>query len=60
MRLTVLASLVLVVTKGAVESGQLTQLIALELILALGNGGSLLNLSERAFRIVADENLPSQ
>ena len=38
---TVLASLVLVVTQGTVERGELTQLVALELVLAFRNGGSL-------------------
>jgi hypothetical protein len=37
----VLASLVLVVTKGTVEGGKFTQLVSLELVLALGDGGSL-------------------
>lgn len=38
---TVLASLVLVVTESTVESGKLTQLVALELVLTFGDGGSL-------------------
>jgi hypothetical protein len=37
----VLASLVLVVTKGTVERGEFTQLVPLELVLAFGDGGSL-------------------
>jgi hypothetical protein len=37
----VLAGLVLVVTKGTVESGKLTKLVTLELVLALGNRSSL-------------------
>jgi hypothetical protein len=37
----VLASLILVVTEGTVECGELTQLVALELVLAFGDGGSL-------------------
>jgi hypothetical protein len=37
----VLASLVLVVTKGTVERGEFTQLVSLELVLAFGDGGSL-------------------
>jgi hypothetical protein len=37
----VLASLVLVVTEGTVECGEFTQLVALELVLTFGNGGSL-------------------
>lgn len=41
---TVLASLVLIVTKGTVESGEFSQLVALELILAFGDGRSLLLL----------------
>jgi hypothetical protein len=39
---TVLASLVLVVSKGSVESGELTQLVALEFVLAFGYGCSLM------------------
>jgi hypothetical protein len=38
---TVLAGLVLVVTEGTVKGGKLTQLVALELVLAFGDGGSL-------------------
>jgi hypothetical protein len=37
----VLASLVLVVTKGTIERGEFTQLVSLELVLAFGDGGSL-------------------
>jgi hypothetical protein len=37
----VLASLVLVVTKGTVEGGELTELVALEFVLAFGDRGSL-------------------
>jgi hypothetical protein len=37
----VLASLVLVVTKCTVEGGELTELVALEFVLAFRNGGSL-------------------
>jgi hypothetical protein len=37
----VLASLVLVVTKGTVERGEFTQLVPLELVLAFRDGGSL-------------------
>jgi hypothetical protein len=40
-RLTVLASLVLIVTEGTVESSQLTKLITLEFVLAFGNGSGL-------------------
>jgi hypothetical protein len=39
--LTVLASLVLVVTESTVKGGELTKLVALELVLTLRNGGSL-------------------
>ena len=39
---TVLASLVLVVSKGSVESGELTQLVALEFVLAFGYRCSLM------------------
>ena len=38
---TVLASLVLIVTKSTVECGKLTKLVALELVLAFGNRSSL-------------------
>jgi hypothetical protein len=38
---TVLASLVLVVAECTVECGQLTQLVALELVLTFGDGRSL-------------------
>lgn len=41
-QLTVLASLVLVVTESTVESRQLTELIALELILTFGDGSGLI------------------
>jgi hypothetical protein len=37
--LTILASLVLIVSQGTVESSQLTELVPLELVLALGDGG---------------------
>jgi hypothetical protein len=37
----VLAGLVLVVTKGTVERGELTELVALEFVLTFGNGGGL-------------------
>ena len=39
---TVLASLVLVVTEGTVQSSELSELITLEFVLAFGDGGSLL------------------
>jgi hypothetical protein len=43
----ILASLVLVITKSTIEGGKLAQLVALELVLAFGNGGSLdSNVSE--------------
>lgn len=38
---TVLAGLVLVVTKGTVESGELTELVALELVLTFWDRSSL-------------------
>lgn len=38
---TVLAGLVLVVSKRTVEGGKLTKLVALEFVLSLRNGGSL-------------------
>jgi 2-keto-3-deoxy-6-phosphogluconate aldolase len=41
--LTVLAGLVLIITEGTVESSQLTQLVALELVLAFGNRSGLKN-----------------
>jgi len=40
-RLTVLASLILIVTESTVESSQLTKLVALEFVLTFGNGSSL-------------------
>jgi uncharacterized membrane protein YuzA (DUF378 family) len=40
---TVLACLVLVVTESTVESGELTELVALELVLAFGDGSGRLN-----------------
>lgn len=40
---TVLASLVLIVTKGTVKSSQLTKLVTLELVLAFGNGCGCFN-----------------
>jgi hypothetical protein len=43
----ILASLVLVVTKSTVEGGELTQLVALEFVLAFGDGGSLKNVSRK-------------
>lgn len=41
LKLTVLTSLVLIVTKSTVKSGQLPELIPLELVLAFGNRGGL-------------------
>jgi len=38
---TVLAGLVFVVTESTVEGCELTQLVALELVLSFGDGGSL-------------------
>jgi hypothetical protein len=40
----VLAGLVLVVTKGTVEGGELTELVALEFVLTFGDGGGLQSL----------------
>ena len=42
---TVLTGLVLVVTEGTVESGELTKLVTLELVLSFGNGSSLSHVS---------------
>lgn len=38
---TVLASLILIITKSTVESGEFSELVSLERILALGNRSSL-------------------
>lgn len=38
---TVLADLVLVVTKGSVELSELSKLVALVIVLSFGNGSSL-------------------
>jgi hypothetical protein len=38
---TILASLVLIITEGSVQRRKLAELVALELVLALGNGSSL-------------------
>lgn len=38
----VLAGLVFVVTEGTVQGGQLTELVTLELVLTLRNGGGLI------------------
>lgn len=38
---TVLAGLVLVVSQSSVECGELSELVPLELVLTLGNGGCL-------------------
>ena len=46
---TVLACLVLIVTKSTVESSKFTELIALELILSFGNRGSLPTVSFELF-----------
>lgn len=43
----ILASLVLVISKGTVQRGQLTQLVALELVLAFGDGSGLELLATR-------------
>ena len=42
---TVLTGLVLVIAKGTVEGSKLAQLVALELVLAFGDGSSLLRIS---------------
>jgi hypothetical protein len=44
---TVLAGLVFVISKGTVEGGKLTELVALEFVLAFGNRGSLDKISMR-------------
>lgn len=41
--LTVLTGLVFIITEGTVKSSQLTQLVALKLVLAFGNRGGLIN-----------------
>ena len=46
---TVLACLVLIVTKSTVKSSKFTELIALELILSFGNGGGLATVSFELF-----------
>jgi hypothetical protein len=38
---TVLTGLVLVITEGSVKSGELTELVTLELILSFGDGSCL-------------------
>jgi hypothetical protein len=55
---TVLARLVLVVTEGTVEGGELTELVALQLVLAFWNGGSLEYVS--MCRYTRKGNIPSQ
>jgi hypothetical protein len=42
---TVLTGLVLVIAKGTVEGSKLTKLVALELVLAFGDGSGLLRIS---------------
>ena len=42
---TVLAGLVLIVTQRSVERSEFTELVALELVLTFGDGGSLGNVS---------------
>jgi len=42
---TILAGLILIITKSTVERRKLTKLIALEFVLSLGNRGSLLTIS---------------
>lgn len=62
-RLTVLAGLVLVVTEGTVQRGQLSELVTLELILTFGNGGSLEDGCQISFLMQVKSvvlNLPSQ
>ena len=48
---TVLASLVLIITKGTVKSGEFSQLITLKLVLAFGNGCSL---NESELRVLCE------
>ncbi len=43
--LTILASLILIITKRTVESSKLTELIALQLVLTFGDGGGLVYIS---------------
>lgn len=38
---TILASLVFIITQGSVQSSELTELVTLQFVLALGNGSSL-------------------
>ena len=38
---TILAGLILVVTKGTIQGGKLAKLVALKFVLAFGDGGSL-------------------
>lgn len=57
---TVLACLVLVVTQGSVQGRKLTQLVALELVLAFGDGGSLIARSAKSAETSWGQDLPSQ
>ena len=58
--LTVLASLVLIITKSTVESSQLTKLVPLELVLTFGDRGSLHQPLVKIFEYRIRECLPSQ
>lgn len=57
-RRNVLADLILVVTKGTVERGEFTKLVALVIVLTLGNGGGLrrerIEVSERQGRGISE------
>ena len=52
---TVLASLVLIVTQRAVQSGEFAELIALELVLAFRDRGGLLKVSKQLDKIGWDD-----
>ena len=48
--LTILACLVLIVTKRTVESCKLTELVALEFVLTFGDGGGLVSISQQTIQ----------
>lgn len=49
---TVLASLILIITQGSVQSSKLTELVTLQFVLALGNGSSLwVSVFARHYRV---------
>lgn len=50
MILTILACLILIIPKCTVESCKLTELITLELVLTLGDGGGLVFISQQTFQ----------